>query len=132
MTIGVDRLIADLRGLGHAAEGPFESNKWQWLVIQGYTIAAGRFAGEVVRLAVPVPSEFPAVPPGGLYISPKLVPDAEMGGLNIHDRSGETKELGGEWQYWSRPIAEGTWRPGLGAKRLVAHWNTVMSNVKNK
>lgn len=130
MTIGVNRLIEDLRAVGHTVEGPLSSNKCQWLVISGYTIATGRFVGQVVRLAVPVQPDYPATPPGGLYISPAIVPVEEMGSRNVHDRSNETVGLGGVWQYWSRPIPPGTWRPDNGARRLIAHWNAVMRNVQ--
>lgn len=130
MSIGVDRLIEDLRALGHTVEGPLSSNGCQWLVINGYTIATGRFVGRVVRLAVPVQPDYPATPPSGLYISPRLVPPAEMDRLKVHDRSSETAGLGGDWEYWSRPIQEGTWRPNNGAHRLIAHWNTVMFNAQ--
>ena len=130
MKIGVNRLIEDMRAIGHAATGPFASNGWEWLIIENYVIMVGRFAGQVVRLAIPVSADYPATPPGGLYISPCIVPTTEMGGLNIHNRANETAGLAGEWQYWSRPIPPGTWRPDNGARRLIAHWNTVMANVK--
>lgn len=128
--VGVNKLKDDLCAIGHAVTGPVTSkNGWSWAIIEDYTILTGRFGGQVVRLAVPVAPDYPATPPGGLYISPRLIAPAEMAGLNIHERTAETEGLAGDWQYWSRPIPSGTWRPANGARRLVAHWNQVMAHV---
>ncbi len=127
--LGVNRLMEDLRALGHTVEGPFQSGGIQWLIVNEHNILTGRLAGQVVRVAVPVQPDYPATPPGGLYISPRLVPPADMGRLSIHDRSNETAGLGGEWEYWSRPIPPGTWKPENGARRLVVHWNSVMRDA---
>lgn len=129
MEFGINRLTKDLRAIGLTVEGPFSSGGLTWLIVAAYTIIGGRFAGHVVRIAVPVPPDYPQTPPGGLYVSPNIAPASEMGGLSIHDRSNETGQLPGVWQYWSRPIPPGTWKPSDGARRLRTHWNAVFMNV---
>jgi hypothetical protein len=127
--LGVSRLKAELEAVGVSPEGPIKSGGLEWLIVGDFTPPGGRFLGTKLRVAVPVPPDFPQTPPGGLYVGPKLIPDAEMSGLNIQHRPNETGELPGEWQYWSRPIPPGTWTPANSARRLVAHWNAVMMNV---
>jgi hypothetical protein len=128
MELGVNRLIQELKAIKQEVDGPFTSGGQQWLVLPSYTIVGGKFADQVVRLAVAVPADFPQTPPGGLYVSPRIVAPEEMGRRAVHDRP-ETSELGGDWQYWSRPIPPGTWTPANPARRLVAHWNMVMFDV---
>ncbi len=125
--LGVDRLLADLKAAHQAVEGPFESGKLRWLIVPAYVIPAGRYAGKVVKVAIAVPDDYPQTTPGGLYVSPRIVADGEMGGLNIHNRN-ETDQLAGQWQYWSRPIKE-RWSENGGARQLVKHWNSVMAHV---
>lgn len=96
--IGVHRLIDDLRAIGLAVEGPLGSNGLEWLIVNSVEVFGGRFDGATIRIAVPVPGDFPATPPGGLYVSPKIVPAALMSGLGVHDRNNETAGLLGEWQ----------------------------------
>lgn len=127
--IGPERLVADFRAMGFNVDGPIESGGQRWAIVHGYRVPAGRFGGQVIDVAIPAPIDYPAIPPGGLYVSPFLVPESEMGGLSVHDRPGETAALPGRWQYWSRPIPPGTWRSLAGAKRLITHWNAVMANV---
>lgn len=127
MLLGVERLIADLRTINQVVEGPFDSGAMRWLIVPTYPIPGGRFFGQVVKVALAVPNDYPQTPPGGFYVGSKLVPAGEMAGLNIYDRP-ETMQLPGEWQYWSRPIREG-WSGENGARRIVKHWNAVMINV---
>lgn len=129
MTIGVDRLLAELRSVGQAVDGPIASNGWRWVLIGKFEVIGGRFTGQIVQVAVPVPDDFPATPPGGFYVSPKIVPADQMAALNVHDRSNETAGIPGDWQYWSRPIPPGTWKPTNPSRRLITHWNAVMCNV---
>lgn len=127
MLLGVERLIADLRAINQVVEGPFDSGGFRWLIVPNYPIPAGRFLGEMVKIAVAVPNDYPQTPPGGFYIGAKLVPTGEMAGLHVHDRP-ETAQLPGDWQYWSRPISGG-WQGENAARRIVKHWNAVMNNV---
>ena len=67
-----------------------------------FTIEVGRFAGREVWLGVAVGDDFPANPPGGPHVSPRLLP-IQSGGTHpsggVHD-----SPFGPEWQYWSRPF----------------------------
>ena len=127
MLLGVERLMVDLRAVGQAVEGPFDSGGMRWLIVSNYPVPGGRFFGQVVNVAVAVPADYPQTPPGGLYVNARLVPAAEMPALAVHERP-ETGQLPGEWQYWSRPIREG-WSGENGARRIITHWNAVTSNV---
>jgi len=127
--IGYERFIADFRVLGYEVEGPLDSGQYKWAIINAFPIVGGRFACNTVRVAIPVPGDYPTTPPGGLYVSPCIVPGEQMQRLNVHDRQNETAQLPGQWQYWSRPIPQGTWPGPHAAKRLVAHWNAVFTNV---
>ena len=128
MVMGIERFLADLKANGQIVEGPLNSGGLKWLIIP-YTIPGGRFGGQSVRIAVPIADDYPQTPPGGLYVSPKLVHSNEMAKLNVLDRTHETGQLPGEWQYWSRPVPQGTWKANNGTSRLRVHWNTVMMNV---
>lgn len=128
LELGVKRLQSEFKALGVACEGPFNSGGLEWLILRNYAVPGGRCVGATLHIAVAVPADFPQTPPGGLYVSPKLIPDGEMGGLNIQHRPAESGGLPGEWQYWSRPVPPNTWS-GNPAKRLLAHWNAVLCNV---
>jgi len=127
--LGVERLKTELEAIGVSTEGPISSGGFEWLIVRNFNSPGGRFLGTPLSIAVAVPADFPQTPPGGLYVSPQLIPDAEMGGLNIQHRPKETGNLPGDWQYWSRPIPPGTWTPNNSGRRLIAHWNAVMVNV---
>lgn len=127
--IGLERFVEDFRAMGWTVDGPLQSGGLRWAIIHEFIVPAGRFSGRVIDVAIPAPDDFPATPPGGLYVSPDLIPVNEMGGLSVHDRAGETAGLPGRWQYWSRPVPPGTWQPMRGIRRLINHWNAVMANV---
>lgn len=110
-------------------DGPLESGGQSWAIVRGFHVPAGPFSGKMIDVAIPAPADFPATPPGGLYVSPLLVPSSDMGRLNVHDRAAETAGLPGSWQYWSRPVPPGTWQPSRAARRLINHWNAVMANA---
>ena len=126
--LGVNRLKAELEAIGVSPKGPFASGGLEWLIVRNFNPPGGRFLGTPLSIAVAVPADFPQTPPGGLYVSPKVIPDGDMSGLNIQHRP-ETASLPGEWQYWSRPVPPNTWTPGNPARRLLTHWNAVMTNV---
>jgi hypothetical protein len=129
MKIGVDRFIDDMRAKGWTVIGPLASGDQQWAIIDEYSVPAGRFAGNLIRIALPIPPDFPATCPAGFYVSPKLIALPEMQSLAVHTR-GETASLPGEWQYWSRKFPDGhIWKAGDNPGRLPPHWNGVLSRV---
>jgi hypothetical protein len=125
MKTGIERYIDDMRGQRLAVDGPMDSGQKVWAIVRGFVVRVGRFAHTVVDIAVPPPLDYPSTPPGGLYVSPCIAP---LSVQQVLDRSQETGQLPGCWQYWSRPIPPGTWTPDRGGKRLVAHWNSVFAN----
>jgi hypothetical protein len=78
-----------------------------------YTIAVGRLAGQEIWLGLAVNDDFPANPPGGLHISPRLLPIHPANDLphpqgGVHESPFDVPTGGGPktqiWQYWSRPF----------------------------
>jgi len=127
MLIGIERLLEDLRALSFTVDGPITSDAKQWAILRKFAIASGRFAGQTVDIAIQAPPDYPSTAPRGFYVSPQIAP---MNQLKIHDRKQECAGLGGDWQYWSRPIPDGTWEPSRGGKRLLSHWNNVFDHYK--
>ena len=98
--VGVDAFVEALRQLGYEPE-----HRGNGLVAFDYEVEVGPLAGHVVKLALQVPGDWPASPPGGLMVSPRLLPintDASLG----HPRGAvhEAPQLGSDWEYWSRPF----------------------------
>jgi len=80
-----------------------------------YEIPVGKFNGKKVLIAFQVDDSFPMNPPPGPHFKPQLLPITGGGGSHpfgaIHN-----SQLGGEWQYWSRPFKD---------------WNKTDRNVKS-
>ncbi len=98
--VGVDGFIAGLKAL------EFEpALRGDGLVGFDYEVEVGPLAGRTVKLALQVPGDWPASPPGGPMVSPRLLPintDAAMG--HPYGAVHEAPQLGPDWQYWSRPF----------------------------
>lgn len=125
--IGPDALVDDLKRLGLRVEGPVEVNKLKFVVVRQVGVEHGSFAGRSIDVAVQPPADYPAVPPGGLYVSPQIAP---VGQHAVHDRQGETGNLlGQDWQYWSRPFPPKLqWNRDHAPALLLMHWRTVLAN----
>ena len=70
-----------------------------------YTILSGRFAGKQITLGLRVNDDFPANPPGGPLVSPRLLPINPATVPHPDGGVHEANEFGADWQYWSRPHA---------------------------
>jgi hypothetical protein len=89
--------VAQLRQLAYDVE-EFDGNR----VAFGYPVNGGRFAGQTIRLGFDVPGDFPATPPSGPHVSPRLLP-LQQGG--VHPSGGiHESPFGPDWEYWSRPL----------------------------
>jgi hypothetical protein len=89
--------IQGLQGLGYQVK-ELGGNR----VCFDYVIPVGKDAGETIKLGFEVPGDFPASPPSGPHVSPRILPirpgPAHPSG-QIH-----TSPFGEEWEYWSRPF----------------------------
>lgn len=93
--VGVDEMERQLKDFGYETRRP-EPN----MVSFHFKVPHGRFAGREIEIALEA-SQFPNIPPPGLYITPHLLPFNSGKTLpegGIHDR----KRPDGQWQYWSR------------------------------
>lgn len=75
-----------------------------------YTVETGVFAGRHIRLGFIVPPDFPNTTPAGPYVSPNIRPISPSGthptgGIHAEQARPFAANVGGEWQYWSRPFA---------------------------
>lgn len=60
-----------------------------------FAIQSGSHSGETVLLGIEVPGDFPANPPPGPHVRPRLGhPDGHV----------ISSTMGAEWEYWSRPF----------------------------
>lgn len=91
--------INQLRDLGFSPEDRGENR-----VCFEYEIPVGKFIGTKIMLGFVVGDDFPATPPGGLHVSPCLLPFNTSS--NIHPQGGihQKTPFGDGWQYWSRPF----------------------------
>lgn len=108
--------IAGLRSLGYEPEVAQQN-----FAVFDYEIELGALDGKIIRLALNGAS-FPFAPPGGLLVSPALLPlhpggEHPHGGINPADVGG-FQDPAGDWQYWSRPYPG--WRAGMDAGDYMA------------
>jgi hypothetical protein len=95
---GRDKFRDDLVTLGYEIE-----LREQDKLIIPFQISEGRFANQQIKIGIQVPGDFEMTPPGGIHLSPQLIP------INTapqdHTRAAESP-FGQEWIYLSRPFAE--------------------------
>lgn len=118
----VDQLIEGLRARGYAVESqPRQVGGQAFAVISPYPIEVGQHAGREISLAIPAPPDYPLTPPGGIHVSPHLIP---VGTRNVHQ---SPLGNGSDWQYWSRPVVD--WRQDRSLNRLLSHINRLMQDA---
>jgi len=99
MTEGRKEFEAQLQALGYTPDQrPDERTSFP------YPIPCGPFAGEQVRLGVEVPADFPRTPPGGIHLSPRVLPINSQ--APSHPERVHESPFGADWEYWSRPMAQ--------------------------
>lgn len=108
---GKEAFTAGLKELGYAPED-LGNNRLAF----AYTVAAGRFKGQVIKIGLEVPPDFNATCPTGPHVSPRLIPINTNGGP--HNRAADSP-FGAEWEYLSRPFVDGS-----------QGWNRTIKDVK--
>jgi hypothetical protein len=97
MITGIDRLIEDLTHLNFEVFKVSDKNGLFYAVITGFIIPAGSFAGRVINLAIPAPTDYPRSLGASIHISPHIAEFKNVKGL----RNVIASPLGPDWQYWS-------------------------------
>lgn len=75
-----------------------------------YEVEVGPRAGELVKLGLKPPPDFPMTPPGGPLVSPRILPiNLQQGsghplGAVHYAETGGLQDPEGNWEYWSRPF----------------------------
>ena len=107
----IEQFCEGLRALGYEPEvRPDAQAGVGKFVVFDYEIEIGPRRGEIIRLGLQVPPDWPMSPPSGPFVSPHLLPVRPESGRgrpwdNVHEAQGRGVDLPeGEWQYWSRPF----------------------------
>lgn len=104
---GGDRLLHDLWELGYKAQLLKGSDDAEYVVIQGYEVPTGRFAGRAINLGIRIMPDYPVTVPSAIQVhaDPQLFDyqDTVQGVRNILQ-----SPLGPEWRYWSKALNLGT------------------------
>lgn len=69
-----------------------------------YEVPIGRFMEQVIMIGFQVNDDFPANPPGGPHVCPRLLP-LQSGGEHPSGQI-HASQFGDDWEYWSRPYPE--------------------------
>lgn len=106
--------VAQLRELGYEVSEIVPRR-----IVFPYTIESGKFVGQEIRLGFEVPADFGLTPPGGVHVSPRLLP-IHPGGAHPSGGINDSPNFGIEWEYWSRPLAHWN-QTDRSAKAVMAH-----------
>jgi hypothetical protein len=117
------------------AEGYRPELRPNGFVCFAYEVPLGKHAGQTIKLALQVTSDWPQIPPTGPYVSPRLLPIHPEQGLG---RPWDAVHLAGprgladpndEWEYWSRPYLD--WeRTDKTVKAYLRHLLTLFDEIK--
>jgi hypothetical protein len=92
--------ISQLSDLGHKVQD-LGDNK----IAFPYIIPLGRLANQEIKLGFLCSDDFPANPPSGPHVFPRLLPLNPQAGSHPDCGINESP-FGPEWEYWSRPFPE--------------------------
>jgi hypothetical protein len=130
----MDRRVADFMAQ-LLAEGLSPELRHDVFVVFDYEVVLGKHAGELVKLALQVPADWPATPPTGPFVSPRLLPiNASNGRGRPWDAVHEAAPRGladpdGRWEYWSRPYLD--WEhTDKSVKAYLRHLLTLFDEIK--
>ncbi|MDX6438994.1 MAG: hypothetical protein QOF45_1577 [Gaiellaceae bacterium] len=130
MNAQIENFVAQLRALGYEPEVRHEQ-----FVVFDYEVPVGKHSGDIVKIALQVPGDWPMSPPSGPFVSPRLLPINGATGLGrpwdavhtAHDRGLADAE--GVWEYWSRPYH--AWpNTDRSAKAYLRHLLTLFGEIE--
>jgi hypothetical protein len=110
-----EELEAHFQTIGWTVETIVGQDNLPYIVVRGYAIPAGTFAGRTCDVAIQRTTSVPYQAPAAIHTRPILIP--------IGQRNTLQSGLGPEWEYWSRIVREQT------PRGVVAHIATVLSEV---
>lgn len=70
-----------------------------------YVVPSGKFVGREISLGFVVQDDFNLNPPGGLHVSPRLLPLHPSNDVPHPTGGVHESPFGTDWQYWSRPLS---------------------------
>jgi hypothetical protein len=83
-----------------------------------YRIEVGSRIGEVIRLGLEAPGDWPTTAPHGPHLTPKL---GHPGG-GVH-----ASPLGEQWEHWSRPVPD--WDRDRSVRGYLRHLRSLFAQV---
>lgn len=108
-------MSAELEAMGMGISNPMGD-----FISFSMAIPAGPRRGKIIRIAFQVPGDFPATPPPGPHVSPRLGhPDGAV----------HASALGADWEYWSRPFPNWT-STDKTASDYMAHIRLLLSQLQ--
>lgn len=122
---GPARLLKELQELGYDAQ-LVRAGGLDFVVIAGYEVPHGRFAGRVIDLGLPAPPDFPRSVGSSIHVraTPQLLEYQNVPNVrNIKDSA-----LGAEWRYWSHNFNWAGERE-RSAARLMYQVNTIFARA---
>jgi hypothetical protein len=121
---GPARLFAELQQLGYTVE-LMTAGGHQFVVIRGYEIELGRFAGRVIDLALQATPDFPRTVASAIHVrsAPHLF---DLGDSVASVRNIQPSAVGGEWRYWSHNFG---WSDEKTARRLMSQVNRIFNDA---
>jgi hypothetical protein len=108
--VGFSAFLEGLHQLGFEAEVLDPAKR---RIVFDYQVESGKYAGQVFRIGLEVPVDFPLTPPSGPHVLGRLHPVGQSGAHPTANVS--QSDFGPDWQYWSRPFVD--WNP---SKKTVA------------
>jgi hypothetical protein len=123
---GIQRMIADLTVLGFSVVARSVSSH-HFAIVESFEVATGRFAGRVIQLGLPAPSNYPHSVGSAIHVAvdPQLLDtcDTVPGVRNVI-----ASPLGHEWRYWSFNF---NWNPAEGRStgRLIRQVHGIFDRI---
>jgi hypothetical protein len=127
VTFGPERLHKELCDLGYAAERRTANDGTEFVVLPGFEVPLGRFAGRIIDLGIIATADFPR------NVAPSIHVRALSQLLEIENipnvRNVTTSALGPEWRYWSKNLPWPGERAERSAARLMHQINGIFENA---